>query len=881
MSSQSPHRTRKIQVQGNVLFLFLFYLYFFDSEFLCTLVVNPVLTGSCAHALFNSGAVPPREMSPSPTIRSSNRSLKTQSFPMVPSVLQMYSTMNQQNGQQQQQQQQQLQQQGSPTGSQQSKRSPPPVSIQAPIAKLHSPQNTGSNLRVEISPDHTTPPPSAHSLSQSNVYQSGSLPPPPAPPQHSHSQPNIHAHPRPINRVPPPPFLSMEHNWQMTEQLMAEFEQAHGNGPSNPAAGTSGVAYAGGASSSSLSLNRVQSGSPAPKELDRVRAGERMSPKEVDSSGRRQGRGDRDRDSQQRTESPRNRDRPSQQAASPSSQGQQDHNSDHRASPQYHTPMGTPGEHPAASYTQYRRDTYPGMPPRIPTPPSVRKPNTIVPETISVRTTPPAAMNARTPDRDRSLPVQEEPEDDHGHRWANNGCGGRDSRQDHRANSDDDEEDEEDDDETLIERDSEDQRTRGRARDEEEEGFTPRSPTATLPQIDLQSTIFGGQNAVPRQLGQLKHHRTGSTDHLGLRGIDTEMFDNIAKTKDEPRDGGGGRRDDAENQRHYVQEPPHHHQMAPPRYSNTQPTEQYSNYSQIHPPQIPHPEDFQAFMDDEASAVVQAYMNLNSPRPMAPIPPTPHSQTAAPSPMISSIQPSPAPPIGSPYPYPFTHVRRTHAYAPSPIGPSSSYDPNHPAVIQEQLALQMQMYALNNHAPVSESNFSPASTPFQGSVFNPWAFLQASRAFGGRRVDQTQSLRSSPSHEPVALPMPNIRGRGLKKRDRPINVRDQKVRQKKVHPPPRVESTQPRETTPELTSSGEETSTAGEERFEVPEEGRWVNSVVHDDDAGDWIDEDDEGDGDDLLELEYHPNYVNNVEKRRRRWEIRWEALIQAVSRYD
>ena len=46
---------------------------------------------------------------------------------------------------------------------------------------------------------------------------------------------------------------------------------------------------------------------------------------------------------------------------------------------------------------------------------------------------------------------------------------------------------------------------------------------------------------------------------------------------------------------------------------------------------------------------------------------------------------------------------------------------------------------------------------------------------------------------------------------------------------------------------------------------------------GEWVDEDDEGEEEDLLELEYHPTYVNNVEKRRRRWENLWEALIQAV----
>jgi len=93
-----------------------------------------------------------------------------------------------------------------------------------------------------------------------------------------------------------------------------------------------------------------------------------------------------------------------------------------------------------------------------------------------------------------------------------------------------------------------------------------------------------------------------------------------------------------------------------------------------------------------------------------------------------------------------------------------------------------------------------------------------------------------------------------------------------VQPPPRVESTQPRETSPEPSSSGEET--AGEDSYQTTE-GNWPNGLV--DDSADWIDEDAEPDEDDLLELEYHPTFVNSVEKRRRRWETRWEALISAV----
>jgi hypothetical protein len=46
----------------------------------------------------------------------------------------------------------------------------------------------------------------------------------------------------------------------------------------------------------------------------------------------------------------------------------------------------------------------------------------------------------------------------------------------------------------------------------------------------------------------------------------------------------------------------------------------------------------------------------------------------------------------------------------------------------------------------------------------------------------------------------------------------------------------------------------------------------------DWIDEQEECNEDDLLELEYHPNYISNTEKPRRKWEMGWEALVQAAS---
>ena len=100
-------------------------------------------------------------------------------------------------------------------------------------------------------------------------------------------------------------------------------------------------------------------------------------------------------------------------------------------------------------------------------------------------------------------------------------------------------------------------------------------------------------------------------------------------------------------------------------------------------------------------------------------------------------------------------------------------------------------------------------------------------------------------------------------------------------PPPRVESTQPRDTSPELSSSGEET--AGEDKsYSVLKEDVAPDplpfpvidtpaTTVNGDDEGDWVDEEDEEDLEDFIDLEYHPDFIKNVSKRRRKWEVGWE----------
>ncbi|KAI0035682.1 hypothetical protein K488DRAFT_20393, partial [Vararia minispora EC-137] len=201
-----------------------------------------------------------------------------------------------------------------------------------------------------------------------------------------------------------------------------------------------------------------------------------------------------------------------------------------------------------------------------------------------------------------------------------------------------------------------------------------------------------------------------------------------------------------------------------------------------------------------------------------------------------------------------------------------------PSVIREELARQMQIYALNNAHPtgaMSDSTLSPSSTPFPGPAYNPWTFLQTSRVYGAPPPGaslSTASMRSSPSHEPLPLPT------------RPSTVRrPPNMRPRRPRPPPRVQSTQPRDTSPELSdsdSSGEET--AGQEDTYLSSSSTWLAA-----DAGggelekEWVDEGLDADGEDMLELEFHTEYVMNPEKRRKRWEVRWNELLRNFSALD
>ncbi|KAN0129989.1 hypothetical protein V8E53_012143 [Lactarius tabidus] len=158
-------------------------------------------------------------------------------------------------------------------------------------------------------------------------------------------------------------------------------------------------------------------------------------------------------------------------------------------------------------------------------------------------------------------------------------------------------------------------------------------------------------------------------------------------------------------------------------------------------------------------------------------------------------------------------------------------DPN---VVREQLALQMQIYVLNNGGMVSDSTLSPSSTPFPGN------------AFGGVRrgglAESTASMRSSPSHQPVALP--------------PLRRGNHDLRRRAKVP-----------TRPEL-SSGEES--AGEFKAVEHSSGRsdpqrYAPGPAHWDESADDEDDEDvggmEGVADDLLQLEFHTDYFHALDR--------------------
>ncbi|KAJ3782779.1 hypothetical protein GGU10DRAFT_274890 [Lentinula aff. detonsa] len=731
--------------------------------------------------------------------------------------------------------------------------------------------------RLLPTPPHPNPP-NLQELNSERRVSPGASPPA------QHQVNNVTHYPRPINRVPPPQFLSnlhdLEQNWQMTDELMAEIEQADLQQTQGLAAAHIYPSYPVGSGYNAAS-GKVDS-SPRDPGVERVRAAEKSSPKATEGQ---LGRRPSVRESRESRESPKARDRPS---FSPN----QSQTPERRKSPPYHPALGSPGE----QYNQYYHE--PTSVTRRLAPATDGRPNL----TLATQTPPLQTISVRTPDK--SLPLQEEPEEEVTVAVKAEVNGREHSRYMHQIHQQHEQENKDHGSPTpssdfnpegSYSQDGRSSRAALRPEDEDtlyektdkqessnDGSGTPRSPSAGLPtpETAAQNRFRPPQQTQPRApitapiTAPLRGRgRNGSTDQLGLRGLDTSLLGQVEQVRT------------SEHPPQYVEAP-----KAVPR-PDPRMQESYAHYYAQHL----HPDDLQSLMEDPTSSYLQAY--LRSPRPDAPIPPTPHSQTSppSPSPMLSgrydnpkdSYPPfSPVAPAGSPYPYPFSHVRRNMSYS----GPSQSQSNLglNPAVIQEQFVKQFQMYAQNHSGNITDSTLSPSSTPYP-PTYDSWAYWHAQRLMGGQIPDPV-TTQSSPSHEPIPLPSPPMIG--LRRKSDLSNLRAYRPAPKTNRkPPPRVDSTQPRETSPEPSTSGEET--AGEETHFAISESSWVNGnatavpipipipIVDDTSSAEWVDEDEEEDEEDLLELEYHPTYVNNVEKRRRRWETRWDALLQAFQALD
>ena len=131
------------------------------------------------------------------------------------------------------------------------------------------------------------------------------------------------------------------------------------------------------------------------------------------------------------------------------------------------------------------------------------------------------------------------------------------------------------------------------------------------------------------------------------------------------------------------------------------------------------------------------------------------------------------------------------------------------------------------------------------------------------------SIQSSPSHQPISLLLPpGLSGASYKHRYQ------LKLRSYDRKPPPCITSTRLRETNPELSSSGEGTSTAAKERPRSASVGRVATAslpptIITNVNAND---NDECNHYEDLIKLEYHPS-GRNISKRRRSGKLAGRTL--------
>lgn len=387
---------------------------------------------------------------------------------------------------------------------------------------------------------------------------------------------------------------------------------------------------------------------------------------------------------------------------------------------------------------------------------------------------------------------------------------------------------------------------------EDTETYTPRSPPANLPQTiphvqhpnnHINSNVNNGSTASNNvHTDRVMYHNNPSLSHLHFR------------PRTASSDAGGMPNLDAAVL---------HNPLAPEYNSRARGMAFDGSY-----PFVPHTSPPQRVPTiDDIRALADGALHRQTMRPGAPIPPTPPNNGTYPA--LAYLQPSnsPPPPRATPYPfgYPYQHIMQ------------QSPDPHQ--MLQHLLGMQ------------TDSTFSPSSTPYPTYDYSP--FLPEHF----RRHDPTMSMRSSPSHMPVNLPFFPLNARSNPKRRL---KRTQSHRELARSLPPRVESTQPRETTPEPLDDDDDDD-LDEDYHDIvsPQEGGMSSdnvstergtvtrkddngNTVHneDDEEADWVDEDDDDEDEtdlDLIHYESLPIYHPSPEKRRRRWEARWNDLVKAV----
>ena len=411
-------------------------------------------------------------------------------------------------------------------------------------------------------------------------------------------------------------------------------------------------------------------------------------------------------------------------------------------------------------------------------------------------------------------------------------------------------------------------RTNVEAEDQDEtESYTPRSHHANLPLIAGNN---GGQNTerVVYNASQLHFRpRTASSDAGGMVNLDAAMIHDAIERLQQP----------------YL--PDHNH--SPIGMRGPQIPQQFDGHrlespfinSHGHgphtalPQRVPTADEIRAMVSD--SRAYDAWRHAHSLiRPGAPIPPTPPNATTLSTLSYAPPSLSPPPPRSTPYPYSYPYQHLMHR----------AQDPQQLLQhMQQQQAQQMQLLA---NGMQTDSTFSPSSTPYPSYDYSPFLPEHFRRPNG--MDDPSMSLRSSPSHLPVNLPLFTSQRRPHSKRKGLRRTRGSRELANKL--PPRGESTEPRETSPESSDGEVEEgefeefnemaaqleSSASSENVTTERGGDGGGHSVIGEDEEEWVD-DDEDDEDDLLHLEYHPNFVVNPDKRRKRWELKWDALVKAV----